>query len=72
MTFLVYLRSVPGQIDLSHKTLPGIVFSEQERQFFPVYSLWEILSDDVSKVLALYTEKKGKRFQEIMVEHKWY
>ena len=31
-----------------------------------------MITDDVSKVLALYTEKKEKRLQEIMVEHKWY
>ena len=70
--FLAHLCGLPGQFGLSHKTLPGIVFSEQELQFFPVYSLWEMISDDVSKVLALYTEKKEKRLQEIMVEHKWY
>ena len=70
--FLAHLCGLPGQFGLSHKTFPGIVFSEQELQFFPVYSLWEMISDDVSKVLALYTEKKEKRLQEIMVEHKWY
>ena len=53
--FLAHLCGLPGQFGLSHKTLPGIVFSEQELQFFPVYCLWEILNDDVSKVFALYT-----------------
>ena len=38
----------------------------------PCYSLWEMITDDVSKVLTLYTEKKEKRLQEIMVEHKRY
>ena len=72
MKFLAHLCGLPGQFGLSHKTLPGIVFSEQELQFFPVYSLWEMITDDVSKVFALYTEKKEKRLQEIMVEHKRY
>ena len=70
--FLAHLCGLPGQFGLSHKTLPGIVFSEQELQFFPVYSLCEMITDDVSKVFALYTEKKEKRLQEIMVGHKQY
>jgi hypothetical protein len=44
---------LPGQIGLSHKILPGFVFSEQELQLFPSHTPLEILKDIIKKALAL-------------------